>query len=29
VNGDLTDEEIERAIQEIRAAIRKHMPQKP
>jgi len=28
-NSDLTDEEIERAIQEIRAAIRKHMPQKP
>jgi PPM family protein phosphatase len=28
-NGDLSDEEIERAIQEIRAAIRKHMPQKP
>jgi serine/threonine protein phosphatase PrpC len=28
-NTDLTDEEIERAIQEIRAAIRKHMPQKP
>jgi len=29
VNSDLTDEEIERAIQEIRAAIRKHMPQEP
>jgi len=28
-NSDLTDEEIERAIGEIRAAIRKHMPQKP
>ena len=28
-NSDLTDEEIERAIEEIRAAIRKHMPQKP
>ena len=28
-NSDLSDEEIERAIQEIRAAIRKHMPQKP
>ena len=28
-NSDLTDEEIERAIQEIRAAIRKHTPQKP
>ncbi len=28
-DGDLSDEEIERAIQEIRAAIRKHMPQKP
>ena len=28
-NSDLTDEEIERAIDEIRAAIRKHMPQKP
>ena len=27
-NSDLTDEEIERAIEEIRAAIRKHMPQK-
>ena len=27
-HGDLTDEEIERAIQEIRAAIRKHTPQK-
>jgi serine/threonine protein phosphatase PrpC len=27
-NSDLTDEEIERAIAEIRAAIRKHMPQK-
>jgi PPM family protein phosphatase len=26
---DLTDEEIERAIQEIRSAIRKHTPQKP
>ena len=28
-NSDLSDEEIERAIQEIRSAIRKHMPQKP
>jgi len=28
-NSDLSDEEIERAIQEIRAAIRKHMSQKP
>jgi len=28
-NSDLSDEEIERAIEEIRAAIRKHMPQKP
>jgi serine/threonine protein phosphatase PrpC len=28
-NSDLSDEEIERAIQEIRAAIRKHMPHKP
>ena len=28
-NSDLTDEEIERAIEEIRAAIRKHMTQKP
>jgi serine/threonine protein phosphatase PrpC len=28
-NTDLSDEEIERAIEEIRAAIRKHMPQKP
>jgi serine/threonine protein phosphatase PrpC len=28
-DGDLSDEEIERAIEEIRAAIRKHMPQKP
>jgi serine/threonine protein phosphatase PrpC len=28
-DSDLTDEEIERAIEEIRAAIRKHMPQKP
>jgi len=28
-NSDLTDQEIERAIEEIRAAIRKHMPQKP
>jgi serine/threonine protein phosphatase PrpC len=28
-NSDLTNEEIERAIEEIRAAIRKHMPQKP
>ncbi len=28
-NSDLTDEEIERAIDEIRAAIRKHMRQKP
>ncbi len=28
-NSDLTDEEIERAIDEIRSAIRKHMPQKP
>jgi PPM family protein phosphatase len=28
-DSDLSDEEIERAIQEIRAAIRKHMPQKP
>jgi triosephosphate isomerase len=28
-NSDLTDEEIERAIEEIRAAIRKHMPQRP
>jgi serine/threonine protein phosphatase PrpC len=28
-NSDLTDQEIERAIQEIRDAIRKHMPQKP
>ena len=27
-HGDLSDEEIERAIQEIRAAIRKHTPQK-
>jgi serine/threonine protein phosphatase PrpC len=27
-HGDLSDEEIERAIQEIRDAIRKHMPQK-
>jgi len=27
-DGDLTDEEIERAIQEIRSAIRKHTPQK-
>jgi len=29
VTTDPTDVEIERAIQEIRAAIRKHMPQKP
>jgi len=29
VNGDLTDEEIESAIEEIRAAIRKHMPEEP
>jgi serine/threonine protein phosphatase PrpC len=28
-HGDLSDEEIERAITEIRAAIRKHTPQKP
>src|SRR5260370_4859235 len=28
-DSDLSDEEIERAIEEIRAAIRKHMPQKP
>jgi serine/threonine protein phosphatase PrpC len=28
-NGDLTDAEIERAIQEIREAIRKHTPHKP
>jgi serine/threonine protein phosphatase PrpC len=28
-NSDLTDDEIEHAIEEIRAAIRKHMPQKP
>jgi serine/threonine protein phosphatase PrpC len=28
-DGDLTDEEIEHAIEEIRAAIRKHMPPKP
>ena len=28
-NSDLTDEEIERAIEEIRAAIRKHTPHKP
>jgi PPM family protein phosphatase len=28
-NTDLTDEEIERAIREIREAIRKHTPQKP
>jgi len=28
-NSDLSDQEIERAIQEIREAIRKHMPQKP
>ena len=28
-HSDLSDEEIERAIQEIRAAIRKHTPQKP
>jgi serine/threonine protein phosphatase PrpC len=28
-NSDLTDAEIERAIQEIREAIRKHSPQKP
>ena len=28
-NSDLTDAEIERAIDEIRSAIRKHMPQKP
>jgi len=28
-NGDLSDAEIERAIQEIRAAIRKHAPHKP
>jgi len=28
-NSDLSDEEIERAIQEIRAAIRKHMPREP
>ena len=28
-NSDLTDQEIERAIEEIRAAIRKHMPQEP
>ena len=28
-NGDLSDEEIESAIKEIRAAIRKHTPQKP
>jgi len=27
-HGDLSDEEIERAIQEIRDAIRKHTPQK-
>jgi len=26
---DLTDEEIERAIEEIREAIRKHSPKKP
>jgi len=29
VTSDLTDMEIERAIEEIRAAIRKHMPQEP
>jgi serine/threonine protein phosphatase PrpC len=28
-HGDLSDEEIEHAIREIRAAIRKHTPQKP
>jgi PPM family protein phosphatase len=28
-HSDLTDEEIERAIGEIRDAIRKHSPQKP
>jgi len=28
-NGDLSDAEIERAIQEIRAAIRRHIPHKP
>ncbi len=28
-DSDLSDEEIERAIEEIRSAIRKHMPQKP
>lgn len=28
-DGDLSDQEIERAIQEIRAAIRKHTPHKP
>jgi hypothetical protein len=28
-HSDLTDEEIERAIAEIRDAIRKHSPQKP
>ena len=28
-HSELTDEEIERAIEEIRAAIRKHTPQKP
>jgi serine/threonine protein phosphatase PrpC len=28
-HGDLSDEEIEQAIREIRAAIRKHTPQKP
>ncbi|HTQ75744.1 MAG TPA: PP2C family serine/threonine-protein phosphatase [Burkholderiales bacterium] len=28
-NGDLSDAEIERAIQEIRSAIRKHTPHKP
>ncbi len=28
-HAELSDEEIERAIEEIRAAIRKHTPQKP
>jgi serine/threonine protein phosphatase PrpC len=28
-DSDLSDEEIERAIEEIRSAIRKHLPQKP
>jgi hypothetical protein len=28
-HSDLSDEEIERAIEEIRSAIRKHTPQKP